>query len=207
MIFFILSLYKLDKIISKEIKNRYGTVITIAVMIILNVFSFEMFLYIEKGIMVLSVFLCILALEQVIRFFNGKKSGIIWGLLFMFIANCCYQGNVGIFLSIAIVFAMKYSDNLDTRREVLAYAAMEFAGCAVGCCPINGSVSRSGIADQFGCRSQLMSITASFVRRRHQHGQTSFYDGVLCILWIFFLVSVTNQREFFAYCLRPSAFL
>lgn len=112
MIFFILSLYKLDKIISKEIKNRYGTVITIAVMIILNVFSFEMFLYIEKGIMVLSVFLCILALEQVIRFFNGKKSGIIWGLLFMFIANCCYQGNVGIFLSIAIVFAMKYSDNI-----------------------------------------------------------------------------------------------
>ena len=141
---------------------------------------------------------------------KSKKSDIVSGII--------VRDIIILSLSIAMVvmaqtllasnhYAMKYSDNLDTRREVLAYAAMEFAGCAVGCCPINGSVSRSGIADQFGCRSQLMSITASFVRRRHQHGQTSFYDGVLCILWIFFLVSVTNQREFFAYCLRPSAFL
>ena len=60
-------------------------------------------------------------------------------------------------------YASKYSYKLDTRRELLAYAAMEAAGSIVGCCPINGSVSRSGIADQFGCKSQLMSLTASAV--------------------------------------------
>ncbi|MBQ2596370.1 MAG: SulP family inorganic anion transporter, partial [Oscillospiraceae bacterium] len=60
-------------------------------------------------------------------------------------------------------YARKYSDRLDTRRELLAYAAAEIAGSVVGCCPVNGSVSRSGIADQFGCRSQLMSLTASAV--------------------------------------------
>ena len=60
-------------------------------------------------------------------------------------------------------YAFKYSYKLDTRRELLAYAAMEAAGGIVGCCPINGSVSRSGIADQFGCKSQLMSLTASGV--------------------------------------------
>ena len=31
----------------------------------------------------------------------------------------------------------------------------------IGGCPLNGSVSRTGIADQFGCKSQVMSITAS----------------------------------------------
>lgn len=57
-------------------------------------------------------------------------------------------------------YAMKYGYTLDTGRELLGYAAAELAGSLVGCCPVNGSVSRSGIADQFGCKSQLMSITA-----------------------------------------------
>ena len=58
-------------------------------------------------------------------------------------------------------YALKYGDYLDTRQELLAYAAAELAGSLVGCCPVNGSVSRAGIADQFRCRSQLMSLTAA----------------------------------------------
>ena len=60
-------------------------------------------------------------------------------------------------------YALKYQYSLDTRRELLAYSAAELASTLVGCCPVNGSVSRAGIADQFGCKSQLMSITASLV--------------------------------------------
>lgn len=60
-------------------------------------------------------------------------------------------------------YARKYQYSLDTRRELLAYSAAELASAFVGCCPVNGSVSRAGIADQFGCQSQLMSITASLV--------------------------------------------
>ena len=86
-------------------------------------------------------------------------------------------GNLGelIFLSMTIAlvvmaqtllasnnYAMKYAYKLDSRRELLAYAAAEMAGSLVGCCPVNGSVSRAGIADQFGCKSQLMSVTAAF---------------------------------------------
>lgn len=59
-------------------------------------------------------------------------------------------------------YAMKYNDKVDNNRELLAYAGMNFAGAAVGCCPVNGSVSRSGIADSFGARSQLMSIASAF---------------------------------------------
>lgn len=58
-------------------------------------------------------------------------------------------------------YAMKYGDEVDNNAELLAYAGMNFAGCLAGCCPINGSVSRSGIADAFGCRSQVMSISAA----------------------------------------------
>jgi len=58
-------------------------------------------------------------------------------------------------------YGMKYGDEIDNNKELLAYAGMNIASGAVGCCPVNGSVSRSGIADSFGTRSQLMSISAS----------------------------------------------
>lgn len=57
-------------------------------------------------------------------------------------------------------YALKYNYKIDFNREVLAYAMGNAAGAVVGCCPINGSVSRTGMADQYGCKSQVMSITA-----------------------------------------------
>lgn len=59
-------------------------------------------------------------------------------------------------------YALKYGDKLDNNAELIAYAGMNIASGMTGCCPINGSVSRSGIADSFGCRSQLMSVAAAF---------------------------------------------
>ncbi len=58
-------------------------------------------------------------------------------------------------------YAMKYNYKIDNNREVFAYAVANVAGGMVGCCPINGSVSRTGIGDQYGGKSQVMSITAA----------------------------------------------
>ena len=58
-------------------------------------------------------------------------------------------------------YALKYNYKINNNRELLAYAAGNAAGAFVGCCPINGSVSRTGIADQYGCKSQVMSIVAA----------------------------------------------
>lgn len=58
-------------------------------------------------------------------------------------------------------YAKKYQDEMDANAELLAYGAMNFASALVGACPINGSVSRSGIADSQGVRSQVMSIAAA----------------------------------------------
>jgi len=57
-------------------------------------------------------------------------------------------------------YAMKYNDSIDNNKELLAYGVMNVAGAMIGCCPVNGSVSRTKIADNFGCKSQLMSISA-----------------------------------------------
>lgn len=58
-------------------------------------------------------------------------------------------------------YASRHGDKLDNNKELLAYAGMNFAGAFVGCCPINGSVSRSKISENCGARSQLMSISAA----------------------------------------------
>ncbi len=56
--------------------------------------------------------------------------------------------------------AMKDGYKLKNNREVLAYAAANAAGALVGCCPTNGSVSRTGIVRQFGVKSQWLSVSA-----------------------------------------------
>ena len=111
MICMIIALYRLNKLIQKDVKNHIVSVI-IATLILINPFSLELFLYIEKGIMVLSVLLCVLAVEQMDNFFQGKKKSIIWAGIFMIIANCCYQGTVGLFVAISLIYIIKYSKNI-----------------------------------------------------------------------------------------------
>lgn len=58
-------------------------------------------------------------------------------------------------------YALKYNCKIDNNKELLAYSAMNVASGFVGCCPVNGSVSRTGIADQFGAKSQIMSVVSA----------------------------------------------
>ena len=107
-----LSQYILYKIIEKDVKNKWLKIM-IPTLIIINPFSIELFLFIEKGIMWFGILMCILATNQTIRFFKTKlKKHIIFALIFMFLANCSYQGVVGFFLSISLVFILKYSKNI-----------------------------------------------------------------------------------------------
>lgn len=107
----IISLYRLNNLIKKDVKNDIICII-MSTLIIINPFSIELFMYIEKGIMLLSVLLCVLAVEQVDKFFNGNKKSILWTLIFMIIANCCYQGTVGLFVAISLIYIIKYSKNI-----------------------------------------------------------------------------------------------
>lgn len=56
--------------------------------------------------------------------------------------------------------ALKYEDKIKARREILAYSAGNLAAALFGVCPVNGSVSRTGIANQYGVKSQVMSVSA-----------------------------------------------
>lgn len=60
-------------------------------------------------------------------------------------------------------FALKNDHRLRDNQEIFSFAIANLAAAAVGCCPVNGSVSRSAMNEQFGGKSQLVSLIAALV--------------------------------------------
>ena len=57
-------------------------------------------------------------------------------------------------------FAFRNGYNLNDRQEILACAAGNVASAFVGSCPVNGSISRTSMNEQYDGHSQVVSITA-----------------------------------------------
>lgn len=60
-------------------------------------------------------------------------------------------------------FAVKNGYKLNIRQEILACAAGNLAAAAVGCCPANGSISRTSMNEQYGGQTQGVSVVAAVV--------------------------------------------
>ena len=78
---------------------------------------------------------------------------------------------VTISLSVAVVimaetllaennFAHKNGYRINDNQEILAFAMGNLAAALTGCCPINGSVSRTAMGEQYQAKTQLTGIVA-----------------------------------------------
>ena len=81
---------------------------------------------------------------------------------------------VTISLSVAVVimaetllaennFANKNGYRLDDNQEILAFSMGNFLAAFTGCCPINGSVSRTAMGEQYQAKTQLTGIVAGLL--------------------------------------------
>ena len=57
-------------------------------------------------------------------------------------------------------FAQKNGYRLNDNQEILAFSIGNLIASFTGCCPINGSVSRTAMGEQYQGKTQLMGITA-----------------------------------------------
>ena len=57
-------------------------------------------------------------------------------------------------------FAQKNGYQLNDNQELLAFSLANFSAALTGCCPINGSVSRTAMSEQYGGKTQLTGIVA-----------------------------------------------
>lgn len=60
-------------------------------------------------------------------------------------------------------FAQKNGYRINDNREILAFSLGNFAAALTGCCPINGSVSRTAMGEQYEAESRLTSIVAGLM--------------------------------------------
>ena len=78
---------------------------------------------------------------------------------------------VTISLSVAVVimaetllaensFGQKNRYQIDDNQEILAFSLGNFAAAFTGCCPINGSVSRTAMGEQYQAKTQLTGLVA-----------------------------------------------
>lgn len=57
-------------------------------------------------------------------------------------------------------FAFRNGYKIDDNQEILACAAGNIASALVGCCPVNGSISRTSMNEQYGGKTQAVSVIA-----------------------------------------------
>ena len=106
-----ISIYKLENLFSKDIKSKSISIIA-AILIIVNIFSIELYLFIEKGILMLSVLFCVCAIEELVKYFEGNKKSLIGIFVYMILANFSYQGTVGLFIAISLLYIVKHTKDI-----------------------------------------------------------------------------------------------
>lgn len=57
-------------------------------------------------------------------------------------------------------FAQKNGYKIDDNQEILAFSVGNLLASLTGCCPINGSVSRTAMGEQYQGKTQIMGIVA-----------------------------------------------
>ena len=57
-------------------------------------------------------------------------------------------------------FAQKNGYKIDDNQEIFAFSMGNFVAAFTGCCPLNGSVSRSAMGEQYQAKTQLTGIVA-----------------------------------------------
>ncbi|MDY5911442.1 MAG: SulP family inorganic anion transporter [Inconstantimicrobium porci] len=57
--------------------------------------------------------------------------------------------------------AMRNEFKIDNNRELYAFSCANLVSALCGGCPLNGSVSRTSLCEQYGGRSQMMSVSAA----------------------------------------------
>ena len=118
-----LSIYELNSILEKYVNNKLLSKF-LSIIIIINPFVIELWLFIEMGIMMTSVLAFVLAFKNFNMYLECKeKNNLVKILVYLLIGVFCYQGTAGIFIAlslISILFKCK------TKRDFLKNNVLMF---------------------------------------------------------------------------------
>ena len=109
IIFSTLSIYELNKVLDKYISNKFLSAM-ISIAIIINPFIIELWLFIESGIMMFSIFACIKGFKNFDKYLETKNKSLIGkSFLWMIAALFSYQGTIALFACLCAISIIKNS--------------------------------------------------------------------------------------------------
>lgn len=122
------ALYLLESILRKHFIHHKVWPFILSLLIILNPFIIELFLFVEKGIMIMGILFCVIAIYFFAKYLDSRKSKpLILTFVFVALATFYYQGIVGLFIVLATLFVALKSKSWrtflkDTVLSVIIYA-------------------------------------------------------------------------------------
>ena len=97
-----IALYELNKIFDKYVSNKALSTL-LSVSILINPFIIELWLFIESGIMMLSILGCVEAFKFFDRYLEKKKKkNLLYSFIWMIVAAFSYQGTLALFIALSI---------------------------------------------------------------------------------------------------------
>lgn len=98
-----LSIYELNKMLDNYVKNKIVSIL-LSIFIIINPFTIELWLFIEMGIMMLSVLAIVKAFKHFNNYLDKKsKKEFIYSLVWMLVSLFSYQGPAALFIALSII--------------------------------------------------------------------------------------------------------
>ena len=116
ILFAALSIYLLKTRILDVLIKKHPLSFVLSTIIVVNPLSIELFVYYEKGIMLLSVLLSILGAISFGRYCKSEnKKYLIYSLLLAFLSTCCYQGTLGLYIVLMTLI------NVSTNKRLSSF--------------------------------------------------------------------------------------
>ncbi len=97
-----IAIYELYKVLKKYIDNKVLEIV-IPTAILINPFIIELWLFIEAGIMMLSILGCVEAFKYFDKYLEKKeKINLLYSFIWMLIAAFSYQGTLALFIALSV---------------------------------------------------------------------------------------------------------
>ena len=192
------SMYECNRILKRNIKNEKITRL-LSVLVVINICTLELYMFFEKGIMMLSVLMSILAIGQLDKALQGDKKACIIILIEMFIANCCYQGTVGIFVAMGTIYIVKNSKNIKEfiKNHILVaglYALPAILNLFIVKLIFHSSRLENGLSFYEKIKS-ILKTTLDIFKNTFDILPQYLFLGLLLITCIVFVIKIFRNRE------------
>lgn len=194
------ALYILEKLLRQNFVKSNLWSFLLPLIILINPFIIDFFLFIEKGIMCFTIFLCVLSVYYYNKFLDSRRRQDLFKVLFLNIfATFWYQGIIGLFIVLAtMVTILKSKQWRSFIRDTALSVGLYLVGPVVNIIVIKLISSNGRASGGFDIFAAAKVVMDSLNEMFSAFGiiPVCIFWGYLCLIlicWLYFLIRRHNK--------------